>query len=234
MKYVGSKAKYAKYILPIILKDRMEFQWYCEPFCGGANLVDKVTGLRIANDINYYLIEMFKAIQNDWSPPNSISEAEYQYIKANPNEFNPALVGFVSIACSYSGKEWGGYARGNDGKGNARNYCLESKKNLLNQKEALKGIVFSNLSYDKMVIPEHSIIYADIPYFGTTEYKNKFDHNKFWLWADNQVKLGHKVFVSEYSAPADWQCVWNKEVFNSLTKDTGSKKGIERLFTKYK
>jgi len=44
------------------------------------------------------------------------------------------------------------------------------------------------------------------------------------------VRLGHDVFVSEYSAPDDFACVWSKEVNNSLTKDTGSKKGFECLF----
>lgn len=41
---------------------------------------------------------------------------------------------------------------------------------------------------------------------------------------------GHKVFVSEYTAPDDFVCVWSKQVNNSLTKDTGSKKGVECLF----
>ena len=35
MKYLGSKNKIAKYILPIILKDRTEGQYYVEPFMGG-------------------------------------------------------------------------------------------------------------------------------------------------------------------------------------------------------
>ena len=43
MKYMGSKARIAKHILPIILKDRKPNQWYSEPFTGGANLIDKVT-----------------------------------------------------------------------------------------------------------------------------------------------------------------------------------------------
>ena len=38
MKYMGSKNRIAKYILPIILKDRLEGQWYVEPFCGGCNI----------------------------------------------------------------------------------------------------------------------------------------------------------------------------------------------------
>ena len=32
MKYMGSKARFSKDILPIILKDRTVEQWYVEPF----------------------------------------------------------------------------------------------------------------------------------------------------------------------------------------------------------
>ena len=231
MKYMGSKAKYAKYILPIILKDRKENQWYIEPFCGGCNIIDKVDGARIANDINKNLIEMFKLLQIGWSPPNLISEQEYKFMRENSNEFNDGLIGFVSIGCSYSGKVWGGYARGNDNKGNSRNYCLESKKNLLNQYENLKNVIFSNLNYYDMIIPDNSIIYCDPPYEGTTKYNNKFDSDKFWKWCEEMVNKGHKVFVSEYNAPENWICVWQKQVFSSLTKETGSKIAIEKLFT---
>ncbi len=35
MKYMGSKARFAKDILPIILKDRKPEQWYVEPFARG-------------------------------------------------------------------------------------------------------------------------------------------------------------------------------------------------------
>ena len=51
MKYMGSKARIAKYILPIILKDRKEGQCYVEPFVGGANMIDKVDGQRILMSI---------------------------------------------------------------------------------------------------------------------------------------------------------------------------------------
>lgn len=36
MKYMGSKARHAKELLPIILANRKQGQWYVEPFVGGA------------------------------------------------------------------------------------------------------------------------------------------------------------------------------------------------------
>lgn len=96
----------------------------------------------------------------------------------------------------------------------------------------MTDIVFTSGSYEEMDIPPNSIIYCDPPYAGTTKYKDHFDHDKFWDWCDQQVSKGQKVFVSEYKAPEGWRCIWQKEVNNSLTKETGSKKGIEKLFTK--
>ena len=40
MKYLGSKNKIAKHLLPIILKDRKPEQYYVEPFMGGGNMID--------------------------------------------------------------------------------------------------------------------------------------------------------------------------------------------------
>jgi DNA adenine methylase len=229
MKYMGSKNRYAKYILPIILKDRVE--WYVEPFCGGCNLIDKVDGHRIANDNNYYLIEMFKAIQTGWEPPQDVSEQEYYDIHINPANYPPYLVGFVSIGCSYSGKEWGGYARGDTNDGKPRNYAAESKRNILKQAKKLKDVIFTCGDYHKLDIPPKSIVYCDPPYEGTTKYKTGgFDYNRFWDWVRMLSHDGHKVFVSEYKAPDDFKVLWSKKVNNTLDKDTGSKHGVECLF----
>lgn len=63
MKYLGSKARIAKHILPIILKDRQPDQWYIEPFAGGCNTMHLVAGKRIGNDSHDYLIAMWQALQ---------------------------------------------------------------------------------------------------------------------------------------------------------------------------
>ena len=62
MKYMGSKARFSKEILPIILKDRNPEQWYVEPFAGGMNAICEVQGNRIANDKNLHLIAMWKGL----------------------------------------------------------------------------------------------------------------------------------------------------------------------------
>ena len=228
MKYMGSKNRIAKDILPIILKDRIsEEQYYVEPFCGGCNLIDKVKGNRIASDINPYLIAMYQKIQRGWKPRNDYNETEYNYIQQNKEKY-PHLAGYFGFALSYGGKWFGGWRRDKVGK---RNYVQEAYNNAIKQFPKLKNVNFYNLSYDKLDIPNNSIIYCDIPYKDTTKYNTTFDYDNFYNWCRFMKKQGHQIFVSEYNMPDDFICVWQKEITSSLTQDTGSKKAVEKLFT---
>lgn len=132
---------------------------------------------------------------------------------------------------------FGGYRRDVAGtKGCVENMKTQSRRafqSFEKQSKALKGVDFRCGSYLDLDIPPNSIIYCDPPYAGTTKYATgAFDHEQFWNWCNDKVAEGHTVFVSEYNAPDDWQCVWEKRVNNTLTKDTGSKQGVEKLFTK--
>ena len=125
---------------------------------------------------------------------------------------------------------FGGYARGNNKDGTPRNYCDESRRNLLAQANKIRDVHIRNDSYLDLHIPANSLIYCDPPYAGTTQYKDKFDHVIFWDWVRAKVADGHTCFVSEYTAPDDFTCVWAKTVNNTLVSQTGSKQGVEKLF----
>jgi len=238
MKYMGSKAKIAKEILPIILSGRKENRYYVEPFVGGANIIDKVSGLRIGSDINKYLIGLLIALQNGWTPPLEITKEFYNKVRDNKDFYNDRLVGWVGFNCSYSGKFFAGYAGKTETKnGSVRDYQAEAIKNITNQLAGIKDVVFKNCEYHKLEIPNNSVIYCDPPYQGTTKYKDNFDHKLFWEWCNKMVDKGHRVYVSEYNAPPNWNCVWQKEVSSSLSangKIGGNKISIEKLFTKIK
>jgi DNA adenine methylase len=228
MKYMGSKNRHAKELLPIILKDRKPGQWYVEPFAGGMNMIDKVDGNRIASDTHKSLIALFSGVVNGHELPDIITEEEYRAARFL-SDYSP-LKGFIGFGCSYSGKWFGGYARGNDNAGTPRNYALESKNNILKQRDKLLGVKFFDLPYNDLEIPRDSIIYCDPPYEGTTSYKDKFNHEKFWEWCRGMSFQGHSIFISEYNAPGDFKCVWQKVVNNTLVQNTGSKQGVEKLF----
>lgn len=227
LKYMGSKSRHAKYILPIILKDKKENQYYVEPFVGGANVIEHVSGLRIGSDVNKALITTLDYASKGWIPPRYFTEQEYKDVKKINNENDP-LTEYAAFALSYGGKYFGGWCRDSAGK---RNYVEEAYRNAVKQFPKLIDANFICSQYDELKIPDDSIIYCDPPYESTTNYKNSnFDHAKFWSWCLEKSKT-NKVFVSEYSAPIEWESVWEKEVNSSLTKNTGSKKATEKLFT---
>ena len=235
---MGSKARIAKQILPIILKNRQPGQWYVEPFAGGMNSICHVKGNRLANDNHYYLIQMWIRLLENWRPPAQVSREEYEKIKATPVLYAPELVGWAGFNCSYSGKWFGGYAGKTQTKiGTIRDYQTEAIRNVLKQADLLRGCRMENLTFYRLSIPPESIIYCDPPYAGTTGYKSTIDHEHFWQWAANLAGLGHTVFVSEYDVPSfnavHWECVWEQTVKSSLSANGrygGSKQSIERLF----
>ena len=56
-----------------------------------------------------------------------------------------------------------------------------------------------------------------------------FDNDKFWKWAEGEVKKGNKVIVSEYTAPKDWVCIWSKNMQDGMNSDS-TKRKIEKIF----
>lgn len=231
---MGSKNRIAKYLLPIILKNRKEGQWYVEPFVGGANMIDKVDGNRIGADSNEYLIEALLLIRdNPESIPNIITEDMYKQLQ-KAKSVN-GITGFTAFAMSFGGKFFGGYRRDKAGtKGclaNMETQTRRSKKAAILQSKLLEGVYLYKRAYNELQIPPNSIIYCDPPYRGTTKYKDQLDYNHFYQWCRDKKAEGHIIFISEYDMPDVFTCVWQKEQVSSLTADTGSKRAIEKLFT---
>ena len=229
MKYMGSKNRIAKHILPIILKDRKEGQWYVEPFVGGANSIDKVTGNRLGSDTNMYLIRAIESIRDSLHElPKDNTEFTEKMYKELRNSDNQIHKGYLGFALSYSGKWLGGWCRDGAGK---RDYVREAYRNAENQSSSLQNLHLITADYKTLDIPDNSIIYCDPPYAKTTGHKSgDFNHKDFFQWCREKAQEGHTVFVSEYNAPDDFECVWEKEVNSSLTKNTGAKKATEKLF----
>lgn len=240
---MGSKARVAKEILPIILSGRGENQWYVEPFCGGCNTIDKVRGNRIAADNNKYLIAMWDGLsQGRQAPYDKIDKALYDSAR---NEFNLGTldkydnfeIGWIGFMGSANGRFFdGGYSGTSNTKiGTIRDYIAESIGNIKKQLSDIAGVNFVHSDYYALSIPDNSIIYCDIPYCGTKQYSMSkgFNHAMFWDWCRDKSRDGHKVYVSEYSAPKDFECVWEKPVRSSLSANGvcgGNKISTERLF----
>lgn len=227
---MGSKARHAKHIIPVISEHRICGQLYVEPFVGGGNVFHLVDNPKWGNDLNGDVVACLNAVGRGWVPPGDVSEAEYHRARFDP-DVDAALRGFIGIGCSYAGKFFGGYARGCNTAGVPRNYARESRDNLMRQAKGLAGSKFTDLPYWEMDIPAGSVVYCDPPYRDATGYYSEFDSDKFWEWCRG-VTEHSVVLVSEYAAPPGWDCVWSSDrsYASSLTADTGAKRGVERLF----
>lgn len=233
MKYMGSKARISKYILPIMLRERKEGQYYVEPFCGGCNSIDKVTGHRIAADKNKYLIAMWEDLVNCIAFIDQITKEIYIKARTDFNNgtniyFTDSEIGWIGWMGSYNGRFFdGGYS----GVSGTRDYISEQIRNTLSQVNYLMGVIFRECSYDDLDIPPNSIIYCDPPYKDTKQYSvsRDFDYVKFWRWCHEMSNIGHTVYVSEYNAPDGIECIWSMEVTNSMNT-TKTYKPIEKLF----
>ena len=247
MKYMGSKARFVNEILPIILKNRLPNQYFVDLFTGGANVVSLVDGNRIANDKNKHLIEMFKGLQEKRNRPTEISKDLYNVARdvynGKENSFNHTMemddfmIGWIGWMASANGRFFdGGYSGTSNTKvGTVRDYIKEAISNIEKQIPKLNGIEFVNLDYKEVIIPNNSIVYCDIPYENTKQYSTSkgFNHSEFWDYARKLSTEGHSVFISEYNAPSDFRCIWQKEAKSSLSANGqigGNKCSTEKLF----
>ena len=232
MKYMGSKARIAKEIMSIILKDRKLGQTYWEPFCGGLNtMYEPILSPTIMSDSNPFLIDMWRAIvyHKSCSPigtelPVNISKQEYDVartmyntlIKNNDrcNIVQSGKIGWIGFMASYNGRFFdGGYS----GCSAGRDYVAETINNLIKQLPTIKlsSPTFMWGSYNevyKRILrlelqghwPQEMIIYCDPPYKNSKQYSGKsFDYDAFYQWCIDRHAEGHQVFISEYDMPTE-------------------------------
>lgn len=206
-------------------------------FCGGLSVETKLAPYFkeiICNDKQEYLIELYKAVQGGWLPPDELTESDYKHIRDNRDE-NKALTAFAGFGCSFGGKWFGGYGRHGvkDNHAKERSMCEESKRALLRDINILKDAVFTNKDYRDVVIPEGAVIYADPPYSGKMAaygIKEEFNTNEFWDWVRDNSKE-HMIFVSELEAPDDFEVIWERQVLRQLANCNAENfKANEKLY----
>ena len=228
MKYMGSKRRLEKHIVPIIKSLRKEGQMYVEPFVGGGNLIEKIEGNRIGSDINPDCIQALCDIRDNVEQlPRTnaeFTEEDYKELRVSRDYRFRSYAGF---AFSWGGKWLGGWARNSEN----RDYVAKAFHSAMKQSPLLQGVTLLCCSYDDLVVPDESFIYCDPPYKGTTAYRHYFDNSKFFDWCVCMHDKGHTVLVSEYFAPdTRFRCVWEGSIVNELVKDGDKRVARERLF----
>lgn len=231
---MGSKARLSKDLTPIINKLIKEnnINTYIEPFVGGCNLIEHIKcENRIGSDINEYLISMWQDLQKGWNPPETLSRELYKDIRDNKDKYGKSLVSIAGFCATYNAKWFGGYAGIVNTKiGTQRNYYDESIRNIQKQMINLQDVDFKCCSYTYYTDYKNCLIYCDIPYQGTTQYgsNSTFNYDEFWNWVRGMSK-DNILLVSEYNAPSDFECIFEKTLTTTLDKNS-RKQDTEKLF----
>lgn len=201
-------------------------------------MIDKIQcENRIGNDIHKELIAMWKAVQHGWNFPLHITEEEYLNVKNSKQSYPDYYVGLVGFNATFGSKYFGGYARGfKSDKITPRDIPNEALRNLKLQVPFILDVKFicSDYRYNKYVNIKNAVIYCDPPYQDTTKYETKsFDYDVFWNWC-RQMSKNNFVFISEYNAPDDFKCIWERKSTTSLDCNRGHDKEkkirTEKLF----
>jgi DNA adenine methylase len=227
MQYFGGKGRFYKQInlfLDPITKERP----FYDVFVGGLWITFSTTNpsIRIAADANEALITLYQELQRGWIPPDTISKDEYLILKSKNDSKNP-LTAFAGFGCSFGGKWFDTYQ-----KSGKRNYALNAKRTLLKQISACKNVQFKHTDYHETFDTSllGSVLYCDPPYTGCAPYKavGPFNSDEFWTTVRKFSKT-RDIFVSEYSAPEDFNCVWQLEVTSCIAPTKWSSR-IEKIF----
>ena len=239
MVYMGSKAKYAKYIVPILQKtiEDNKVDTYIECFVGGANIIDKI---KCENKFGYdrsdTLIALLSQARDDFSMIMKDGSRELWdkgkgYVKDGvmPEDMPLYNIGAIEFFASFSN---GGFPRGYAKNTLNRNYYQEAYRNMEKQAPLLKNITFKAQNYWELEPIKGAVIYLDPPYQNTKHYgyanQEKMDYNKFWNWV-REISKDNYVFVSEQTAPEDFKTIWYHNATRTTNK-TNDFKAVEKLF----
>jgi len=230
MKFHGGKATVAKELAEFIRNDT-DYEMFFSPFCGACaieRLLVKDFEINFFNDISKDLIIFLQELyDNVFEFPPTATEGAYIFQKtAEPS----ALRCYYGHFLSFGGKWFGGYAQKYQRGDRIRDFNREATNSSKRLQSDLRGndIIFDSKSYDEFT-PYNMCIYCDPPYQSTTDYGTNFDHILFWETMRKWSVNNNDVYVSEYEAPDDFECVFEIEKRVTMGKNK-SEIRFERLF----
>lgn len=239
VQYSGGKSKTAKHLTEFMLANRGDARGYLEPFVGGGSVFSLMAPhfeAAVANDYSLDLVLLWRALAAGWMPPTEISEEEYAELRnAEPS----ALRAFAGFGCSFGGKWFGGYARSKKCSDSRTlgGYASVAARGLENRRAAFscaKTIRQGDYRSLRPWVGPQILVYCDPPYVNTLGYAaaGAFDSSTFWQTVREWTGLGAQMFISEYTAPDDMICVWEKPRRMDMASADGSKRIVtEKLFT---
>ena len=234
MKYFGGKARIGRKIANIV-NEYSRGTSYWEPFCGACGVARHIdANSRVLSDVHPQLISMWNAVMRDWDPPKHVTVEDYE--KAKQGQLSDPLTAFIGFGCSFGGKYFGGFARGQqntDRKKTERNYASAARNSLLKAREIFieSGTSFLCCSFFDRE-PEEEVIYCDPPFDGTTPFSGVPEWNtlQFFARCEDLANRGHKVLVSEYKAPPHWTNLGTVRIKRGKKMGQGTNTGKSLLY----
>lgn len=252
MKYMGSKRKYWKDIVPIIQRyiNEHNIEVFIDAFVGAANLSEHIIApIKIGNDLSFSLIGLHKQAQTDFSkiPTEGSREmwdrcySEWKRINALPQEERKESeipfyeIGAIEWYGSFSGRGFpGGYAKPSE----TRNPYVSSRNT--HEKEAktslYQDIIFTCGDYRtilerfKELSDKKILFYFDSPYKGTKAYgiSPHFNFEEYYDYL-RKISQTYPCFISEQEMPEDFPIVWEKAAERTVGLDNHYQ-ATEKLF----
>ena len=236
-RYMGGKGRIGRFISEKIKeieeKNEIKTESYFEPFVGMCGVMRHIPNdkPKVACDYNEDIVNLWRECQNGWEPPTYLSKEDREFIKTQKSS---ALRCFASHGTSFGGVCWGSYI-GNYNKG--LEHIKTSSESIVRVTKMIKDVQFLDSRSYLDFSPKNSTIYCDPPYVtarkSTLSVENfkGFNHEEFWDVMRKWVYDGNIVIVSEYTAPSDFVCVWEKKLSLAIIRNRyNGHDRIEKLF----
>ncbi len=174
MKYMGNKQRIADEILKVIFDNCKDTNTFVDLFCGSCSVIERVPNhyIKIANDKNKFLVEMFKSLirgneyskiinKDDYDARRDLYNLSKRHLVLTDEDY--AEIGWYGWMASFNGRFFsGGYSGHNvmQKNGKTRDYITEQINNTLKQIPKLEEVKFFSENYSDVSIPEGSIVYC--------------------------------------------------------------------------
>ena len=171
---------------------------YVEPFVGMCGVFQYIPELLeemdyIAGDINGSVVEMWRALQRGWKPPQEYSREKYLKLReTRRNTPDSAIKGYVGHQYSYGGIYFGAYR----GDYVPKLDCSAARKRVQEIAQRLATTKFYVGDYRQFSKIKGYIMYLDPPYSkGANKYVVGFKFKEFLSWARKMAQY-NLVFIS--------------------------------------
>ncbi len=229
MHYMGGKFRTGRRLY-LVMKHYLKgknVKGYLEPFCGALGLLRYFTDyapLCVASDGCKDLILLWNEVKNETFEKPTMNKEQWDALKDSKE--SSALRAFAGFGLSFNGRWFSSYVE---------DHLEVSYRSLEVLKPKIKNVQFEHKDYrdqTELVREGGWVIHCDPPYansFFTHDASSfPFDMDEFWETMRKWTRMGNIVFISERTAPPDFECIWQATLPNNRT--AGTKTYVDKLF----